>query len=189
MSPDTFSNNTDCHKERIAAYFDGDLSPLEESTVEKHMAACQMCAAYLNSLKMVSTSLEIFLDQEPVQIPGEFSKRVTAAAESDMQGVRSGSERSRAVFVVACLFVIAAAAVTMSAVGLGGPVGSLPGKVLAAVGLAGHFFYKAATGFSVIFGTVCSKVFFGSTIAVSAILGIFIFSVVVFSKHIRRLFR
>jgi len=189
MSSGEYPTNSECQKERIAAYFDGDLPPLEERSAAEHIAGCGVCAEYLNSLKMVSTSLEIFLDKEPVRIPGEFSKRVTAAAGSNMDGLRSSRERSRAVMVTAGLLLIAAVAVALNAVGVGPSASQLPGKIIAFAGLIGHFFYDAATGFSVIFGTICSKFLFGSSVAVVLILGLLIFSIFVFSKHIMRLIR
>ncbi|MDH3493489.1 MAG: zf-HC2 domain-containing protein [Acidobacteriota bacterium] len=186
MDSNAFSQFPDCRREKIAAYFDGDLSPLEERAAEDHIASCGICTSYLNSLKMVSTSLEIFLDEEPT-IPDEFSKRVTAAAESNMAGLRSPKERSLAVLIIAGLIASAAIAVTIGAVGSG--IEHVPAQLYAVAALVGHFFYTAATGFSMIFGTICSKVFFGSTVAVALILALLLCSLIVFSKHIMRLNR
>lgn len=189
MATDDFQKDQGCKKERIAAFFDGDLTPLDSLAVEEHVEDCEFCSEYLRSLRLVSTSLEIFLEEKKVEIPGEFSKRVTAAAESNMDGLRSKKERSRAVLVCAGLLVAAAVLLTISAVGVGTAIDQVPGKFMAVVGFFGHLFYSVATAFSVVFGTVCARVFFGSTVAVLLVLAILFFSILIFSKHMLRFHR
>ncbi|NNE68244.1 MAG: zf-HC2 domain-containing protein [Pyrinomonadaceae bacterium] len=189
MGSESSKSRGSCKREMIAAFYDGDLSPSEELIAESHIASCPSCANYLNSLKMVSSSLEIFLDEEPVKLPGEFSKRVTAAAESDMNGLRSGKERSRAVLVGAVLLFVAAVAVSVQAAGVGPEISALPAAVLALIGMLGHFIYAGASAVSVVFGAVCSKFLFGSSVAIILLFTILFVSVLIFSKHILRFHR
>ena len=91
--------NEQVRKEKISAYLDGGLPAEEDRFLCDHITACKECNDYLNSLKLVSSSLEIMLGEEPVDVPGEFSKRVSAAAESNVSGLR-GSLRG---FHTACI--------------------------------------------------------------------------------------
>ncbi len=81
-------------RETVAAFYECELDPREELRLEEHIAGCGICSDYLNSLKLVSTSLEIFLDKDPLPIPAKFTKSVRAAAESNVEEVRSKKERS-----------------------------------------------------------------------------------------------
>ncbi len=177
------ADNSECRKELIVSLYEGDLSASEEESADLHLKSCRQCTEYLNSLKLVSTSLEIFLEDERLQIPDDFSKRVTAAAESNVREVRSKKERSYAVLIVAGLLLISAFAVAMDAASAEPLIPKMFGQILAVGGLFGHFFYTASKGVAVVLGTVCSKLLSGSVIAILAVLTILFTSIYVFSKH------
>lgn len=175
--------NEESRKETISDYLDGDLLEEEERCVSDHIASCKDCNDYLNSLKLVSTSLEIMLGEESVAVPGEFSRRVAAAAESNVGGLRSSLEGFRPVWIVTvCLSLL----VLLAGAGLanaGPSILEFSGRSFAFVGFIGNFLYKASLTFSMVFGTVCTKVLFGSTLALTALGFALIISLVIFSKH------
>ncbi len=176
-------DNSECRKELIVSFFEGDLSAFDEESVEVHLMDCGVCTDYLNSLKLVSTSLEIFLEDDRFQIPSDFSKRVTAAAESNVREVRSTKERKYAIVIVAGLLLVSAIAVAMDSDSVAPLISKVSGQALAVAGLFGHLFYSASKGIAVILGTVCSKLLFSSAIAIFAILSLLFVSTYIFSKH------
>ena len=173
----------------IAAFYDGDLSGAELDAVEEHIGNCPECREYLNSLKLVGSSLEILLDKDPVTVPGEFSKKVTAAAESNVAGLRSKQERSRAVAIVAILLCFAAIIIGTGFTGVRAASVEFATQAFALVTVAGHLVYKTAVAFSMFASSVCSKVLFSTTFGVLGVGLVFLFSFLVFSKHITRFIR
>ncbi len=186
MAKKNLHDDEEFRKETLSAYLDGDLSEDESRAVGDHLKDCTNCNEYLNSLKLVSTSLEIMLGSEPVGVPGEFSRRVTAAAESDVGSLRSSAEGSRTIMIVA---ILAALLVLVAGAGLstaGPSILEFSGRSFAYLAVIGHFFYTAAIKLSMIFGTVCLKLLSGSAFAVIAVVFALILSVLVFSKHMTR---
>ncbi len=176
-------------RETVAAFYECELDPREELRLEEHIAGCSICSDYLNSLKLVSTSLEMFLDKDPLSIPAKFTKSVRAAAESNVEGVRSKRERSRGLIVAAFLFCLTAFVVSVDVSAAGPAFGDLADRLFALSGFIGHIFYNISVGFSFIVGGVCSKLFFSSIAAVAGVVTILIMSVYIFSKHMTRLNR
>lgn len=174
-------------RETVATYYECELTPAEELRIEQHLAVCSLCKEYLNSLKMVSTSLEILLEKDPLPIPEKFTKTVQAAAQSSVDDLRSGEERSRGLFVAALLFCLVAVLVSVSTARPA--LAEFADGFVSLGGFIGHLFYNLSVGFSIIVGGVCSKLFFGSFAAAAGVIAILIISVYVFSKHMTRLKR
>src|ERR1041385_2648105 len=99
-------SSSPCPSPEIAAYIDGELSPTDELTLEGHLLSCCICAEELNAQKELVNELNISLDRE-LELPADFTKRIVAHAESNVNGLRRPGEWLNAVFVcVALLFFI-----------------------------------------------------------------------------------
>ena len=64
-------------EEMLSAYLDGELSPKEQATVEKHLARCADCAQNLHTLRQTVALLE---QLPPVAVPRSFAIRPVQAA-------------------------------------------------------------------------------------------------------------
>ncbi|MGA9348704.1 MAG: zf-HC2 domain-containing protein [Anaerolineae bacterium] len=64
-------------EEMLSAYLDGELSPKEQATVEKHLARCTDCAQNLHTLRQTVALLE---QLPPVAVPRSFAIRPVQAA-------------------------------------------------------------------------------------------------------------
>jgi anti-sigma factor RsiW len=173
-----------CSRREISDYYEGELSRQDETRVEWHLAECGECAEYLNSLKLVSTSLEIFLENETVPIPKQFSKAVKAAAENDTEGIRSPKERYRAVVVTALLFCFAAVLLSADASAMAPAVSEFSGGIIAAGGLLGHFVYTLSLAVSFVAGAFCSSFLYSSAFVALTVFSLLAFCLFFFSKHI-----
>lgn len=63
------------YEERLSAYLDGELSPGERSTVERHVATCQDCQWNLETLKQ---TVQRMRELPTVSVPRAFTIRVPA---------------------------------------------------------------------------------------------------------------
>jgi anti-sigma factor RsiW len=98
----------------VAAYLDGQLDIAAIEQFEAHVAACQPCRAELNAQRQFLCELDSVLStSKELSIPKDFARIVSARAESDMRGVRTGGERRRALLV--CLALGLAAFVLLGA--------------------------------------------------------------------------
>jgi anti-sigma factor RsiW len=100
----------ECPSPLISGYLDGELTVAEESAFESHLRECRTCSEALldqrQVLCLLSSSLAMPAEIEP---PTDFAKKVTAKAESNVNGLRRPEERLNAYFVAAamalfCLF-------------------------------------------------------------------------------------
>lgn len=93
------------HTAEIAAYLDGELSPEAEIGFERHVAGCEICAARLNEQKRLLCALDFAFDDEKLfELPKDFVKTVAVRAESDVSGLNTKKERTRAFLITAALF-------------------------------------------------------------------------------------
>jgi len=167
-------NDNICPREEVFAYIDCELSAEDELDMEGHFAECATCREELNSQKKVSTTLEILLEEESrnIELPKDFTKVVTAKAESNVSGLRHRKERSHALFICMILFLIII-------VGLGAEVTS----VLRATGEFGDQFY-AVFGFvfrliyDIGIGVAVILKSFGHRIVVSSVASLFLLIVI-----------
>ncbi|MGH9970156.1 MAG: anti-sigma factor family protein [Pyrinomonadaceae bacterium] len=86
-----------CQPEHIAAYLDGELDASARAFLERHVQQCAACNAELNAQRLFVCELDSTLALNPdLHLPRNFAEIVAARAESDMRGVRDGSEHRRA---------------------------------------------------------------------------------------------
>ncbi|HEX4898969.1 MAG TPA: zf-HC2 domain-containing protein [Pyrinomonadaceae bacterium] len=89
---------------QVEAYLDGQLDVATTSQFEAHVAACQPCRMELNAQRQFLCELDSVLSApKEFFIPKDFARIVSARAESDMRGVRTGGERRRALLVCLAL--------------------------------------------------------------------------------------
>ena len=107
MSLQTAKTESNCSRQQVIAYIDGDLSPREEIVLEKHLAVCKSCADELNEQKKLLFALDFALDENEreFELPEDFTKVVVTNAESKVSGLRHPQERFRALFVCSALFL------------------------------------------------------------------------------------
>ncbi|MGI8919230.1 MAG: anti-sigma factor family protein [Pyrinomonadaceae bacterium] len=140
----------------VAAYLDGQLDIAALDQFEAHVEACRPCRAELNAQRQFLCELDSVLSTpKELSIPKDFARIVSARAESDMRGVRSGGERRRALLV--CLTLALAAFVLLGATAGNSLLGSaalLANKVLGVLSLLWTTFHDAVIGM-----TIVSRVF------------------------------
>lgn len=56
---------TDQWMHRLSEYLDGDLTPVERSELEEHLAACETCRRVLDELRIVMAHAAVLPDREP----------------------------------------------------------------------------------------------------------------------------
>jgi hypothetical protein len=108
-----------CQIEDVAAYVDGELTGAALEDFEAHLRSCGSCADELRTQKQLLCTLDVaFNDARSFQLPHEFSRVVTARAESDLSGVRRKRERRRALKLCAALALTSFALMGAAAQGL-----------------------------------------------------------------------
>ncbi len=108
-----------CPLEDVAAYVDGELEGEAVERFEEHLAECTSCIEELRTQRQLLCTLDsAFSDSSSIELPPEFSRLVTARAESDLRGVRRQPERRRALKLCAALALISFALMGAAARGL-----------------------------------------------------------------------
>src|SRR5256714_12275838 len=108
-----------CQLEDVAAYVDGELTGTALEDFEVHMRSCRACAdELLIQRQLLCTLVVAFNDSRSFELPREFSRVVTARAESDLSGVRRKRERRLALKLCAALAVTSFALMVAAAQGL-----------------------------------------------------------------------
>jgi anti-sigma factor RsiW len=98
---------TDCHLQDVAAFVDGELAGAALDQFESHLKSCAGCADELRTQKQLLCTLDVaFNDSRSFNLPRDFSRVVTARAESDLRGVRRKPERRRALQLCVLLAVV-----------------------------------------------------------------------------------
>lgn len=101
---------------QVAAYLDGQLELTALTQFEQHVKACRPCRTELNAQRQFLCELDSVLSSpNELPIPKDFARLVSARAESDMRGVRTGGERSRALLACLALGIAAFALLGVSA--------------------------------------------------------------------------
>jgi anti-sigma factor RsiW len=96
-----------CQLEDVAAYLDGELSEAGVNRFEAHLKSCLDCAAELRAQRQLLCTLEVaFNGNRSFQLPHDFTRIVTARAESDLSGMRNKHERRRALKLCAGLALV-----------------------------------------------------------------------------------
>src|SRR5215813_12862134 len=100
------SENT-CQLEDVAAYLDGELSDAGTNRFEEHLRSCVECATELRAQRQLLCTLDVaFNSTRSFQLPHNFTRIVTARAESDLSGMRNRHERRRALKLCVVLALI-----------------------------------------------------------------------------------
>jgi anti-sigma factor RsiW len=96
-----------CQLEDVAAYLDGELSEAGANRFEDHLRSCLDCATELRAQRQLLCTLDIaFNGNRSFQLPHDFTRIVTARAESDLSGMRNKHERRRALKLCAVLALV-----------------------------------------------------------------------------------
>jgi anti-sigma factor RsiW len=151
----------ECPSVEIAAYIDGELSPESEMSLELHFAACRICSEDLNLQKQFVNALDISLKAGP-ELPADFTRRVVANAESNVQGLRRGNERLSAMFVCSALFIFVLFALGASAPGAFASGFDAVSRTAAVAGFFGHLVYDVSIGVVVILRSFAAQPAFGA---------------------------
>jgi anti-sigma factor RsiW len=96
-----------CQLEDVAAYLDGELSEAGVNRFEDHLRSCLDCAHELRAQRQLLCTLDVaFNGNRSFQLPHDFTRIVTARAESDLSGMRNKHERRRALKLCAVLALV-----------------------------------------------------------------------------------
>lgn len=96
-----------CQLEDVAAYLDGELSNAGVTRFEDHLKLCVDCASELRAQRQLLCTLDVaFNGHRSFQLPQNFTRIVTARAESDLSGMRNKRERRRALQLCAALALV-----------------------------------------------------------------------------------
>ena len=96
-----------CQLEDVAAYLDGELSAAGVNRFEDHLKSCVDCATELRAQRQLLCTLDVaFNGTRSFQLPHNFTRIVTARAESDLSGMRNKHERRRALKLCAVLAIV-----------------------------------------------------------------------------------
>ncbi len=177
-----------CPREEVVAYLDGELSPREEMDLDMHMANCKICSDELNAQKMVSTSLEIFLDEEPddLELPENFTKVIKAKAESDVSGLRESKERPLAFFISAVLILLVVIGLGTELETVWFAVDKFTNQFLAVGGFIWHTIHNVALGFAVILRALSHHFVYSSALSLFFILAFLAMMFLVLSRMVLR---
>jgi len=105
-----FIPEANCQVEDVAAYLDGELGGQALERFEVHLKSCVDCAAELRAQRQLLCTLDAaFGESNSFRLPHDFTRVVTARAESDLMGVRDKSERRRALQLCAILTLLSVA--------------------------------------------------------------------------------
>lgn len=104
MAESLANNQTICAGPEVAAYLDGELVADALSAFEQHLKDCDSCARKLEEQRRLLCTLDMaFGDEKRLALPLDFTRVVTAHAQTDMSGVRERRERGRALRLSAAL--------------------------------------------------------------------------------------
>jgi anti-sigma factor RsiW len=165
------SNHT-CQTENIAAYIDGDLEPASRSALEEHIKQCAACASELQAQRLFMCELDSALASPfDLAVPVNFAQVVAVNAESDMRGVRSRAEHTRALRYCIILGLAAFALLgfaSSKAIILN--FRAAAAKVFGVLGFFAKTIFDAAVGFAVISRVVSRGVIAGSLVGFAGLL-------------------
>lgn len=146
------ANDYICETEKIASYIDGDLDSVLRSDLEEHIKQCDRCNSELQAQRLFMCELNSALANPfDMAVPANFAQVVAVHAESDMRGVRSRAEHTRALRF--CLILGMAAFALLGVTSSKAVISSVQlfaNKTLGIVGLFVKAIYDAAAGFAVI---------------------------------------
>lgn len=172
-----------CPRTEIAAYIDGELSPVAEMALEKHFAVCKNCEAEFNVQKKLLRALDFAFDEKSkIELPENFTKTVVIKAESNVSGLRRREERFRALYLCTILFLLVI-------IGLGNETETvfstftiLFEQLLAVGSFAAHLIFDIAIALSAILRIIGGQLIYTPVFAVLTVAVFLIFSAYIFSR-------
>ncbi|MDQ3667732.1 MAG: zf-HC2 domain-containing protein [Acidobacteriota bacterium] len=181
--------------EQIAAYLDGDVDASAGALFERHLLECRVCNAELNEQLLFMNELDATLTLAPdLRVPSNFAQIVAARAESDMSGVREGSEHRRAFRF--CLILALASFALLGAAASKGVFFSgrtIANQIVGIFVLVWTTLYDAAVGLTVISRVISRGLIpespFAGLAALLLALGVVVLSLLVSSYHRHRQMR
>ena len=187
MQREVVQNQTDCPRNEIAAYLDGELNPRTELDLELHFAVCEICAEELNDQKKLLCVLDFSLDERgEIELPENFTKVVVANAESNVKGLRCPQERNRALFVCAALFLLVVFGLGAETTKTVEAFGAIADRFFAVGSFFVHLINDITIATTVILRSLCLQFVFKSAITAGAILISFVLSLLIFSHLLAR---
>jgi len=182
-------DNPLCQGEQIAAYLDGELDAGAGGLFEQHLLECRLCNTELNMQRLFMRELDATLRLDPgLSVPSNFAQIVAARAQSDMSGLRHGSEHKRALRFCLILslasFALLGAAASKAVFFTGRTMAS---QIFGIFGVLWTTLYDAAVGLTVISrvisgGFIRESPFAGLTALLLA-LGVVLLSLLISSYH------
>lgn len=171
----------------IGAYIDGELSPADETELEKHFAVCGVCCAELNQQKNFLFVLNASLETETeLELPKNFTKTIVAHAESRVSGLRGSKERFTAVFICSALFLFALFALGSDAERGFQAFGNVGEKILAVGYFTLHIVYNISLGIAVIVRSLFYQTVFNSARTLFFLVILFTAALYAFSPFVVR---
>lgn len=142
----------------VAAYLDGELDADVSLRFEQHLDGCRTCAALLTEQKRLLCLFDAAFDEtfeRKLDLPKNFTKLVTARAQTDMSGVRHGAEHRRALALGAMLGVASFALLGATVFGEAfAPVVKVARIMMRVVLMVWHALAALGTGAAVILRTI-----------------------------------
>ncbi|MBA3355329.1 MAG: zf-HC2 domain-containing protein [Pyrinomonadaceae bacterium] len=182
-------DNPLCQGEQIAAYLDGELDAGAGGLFEQHLLECRLCNTELNMQRLFMRELDTTLRLDPgLSVPSNFAQIVAARAQSDMSGLRDGSEHKRALrfclILALASFAMLGAAASEAVFFTGRTMAS---QIFGIFGVLWTTLYDAAVGLTVISrvisgGLIRESPFAGLTALLLA-LGVVLLSLLISSYH------
>jgi hypothetical protein len=176
-------------REQIAAYLDGELDASSGALFEQHLLECRLCNAELKAQRLFMRELDATLTLAPdLPVPNNFAQIVAARAESDMRGVRDGSEHRRAfrfcLILALASFALLGAAASKAVFFSGRTVAN---QIFGIFGLLWTAMYDAAVGLTVISRVISGGLIpespFAGLAALLLALGVVVLSLLISSYH------
>ncbi len=169
-------NDNICPREEVFAYIDCELSAEDELAMESHLARCAVCRDELNSQKKVSTTLEILLEEESrnIELPKDFTKVVTAKAESNVSGLRQRKERSHALLICAILFFLILVGVGAEVKAVYSATGEFGDQFASVFGFVFRVVYDLGIGVSVVLKSLGHRIVFSSIASLVLLVVVFV---------------
>lgn len=179
MNSQNVSTEESCPRSAIAAYLDGELTPQEEMSLEMHLAVCDICRAQLNEEKKLLCALDFALEEKTeIEIPKDFAKVVAARAESNVNGLRDRSERPKALFLCASLFLFAMVGLGAETEQIATAFFSLSEKIFAVISFSAHLIFDITFGTIVILRSLSHQVVLNPIVLIAVVITVFIISAI-----------
>src|SRR2546430_5711514 len=92
-----------CQLEDVAAYLDGELNSCAQTDFESHVIVCSSCASELRTQRQLLCTLDAAFADSRFAMPKDFTRVVSAHAQSDVRRMRDKGERRHAFRLCAVL--------------------------------------------------------------------------------------